>query len=321
MADTQLDTFQIEDNAISTVEVQDLSLVDLDISDSADIAQSKIHNLESDLASKLDRTGGTATAPLFGVAPVNNLDAATKQYVDNQFQAVSGGTFALLVRKPNVSTFNAGSQIVTVTPYRILTEAQTVEVTTDQQITLNDSNLESGTVTWGSSYYLYATATGLKFSSTAPNVYKKHPTNNWAYLSFIKTRSGTNDIAPFVKTDNHFRYIDAINILDIASASGNYNLDCSAITPAHARIVFFGWHSESNSAYVKTSISSFGDGPSRSLLVDYRYTSGYPGAGGGNNQGSSLTSNIYGILFNQILYVNFAYADLKNQIWFEGFLD
>jgi hypothetical protein len=320
MSDTQLDTFQIEDNAISTNEVQNLSLADSDISDSADIAQSKIHNLESDLSSKLDKTGGTATAPLFGVSPVNNLDAAVKSYVDTKFQTLAG-TFALLVRKPNISVFNPGSQTVTVTPYRILTEGQTVEVTTNQQIILNDSNLESGTVTWGNAYYLYATSTGLKFSSTAPSSLKKHPTNNWAYLSFIRTRSGTNDIAPFVKTENHFRYIDAINILNIVSTSGNYDLDCSSITPVHARVVFFGWHSESNSAYVPDEITSYGDGSGRSMAVDYRNIHGYPGAGGGNNQGSSITSDLYGILYNQILYINIGASALKNQIWFEGFLD
>ena len=320
MADIQLDTFQIEDDAISASEVEDLSLVDADFSSTADIQQSKIHNLQSDLTSKLNKTGDTMTAPLFGVSPINDLDAAVKQYVDTQFQGLSG-TFTVLTKTPNISVLSNGSQTITVTPYRILAENQIVESITTQQIILNNSNLETGTVIWGNSYYLYATASGLKFSTTAPNIFRKHPTNNWAYLSFVKTRSGSNDISPFVKTGDSFRYLNAINILNIASLSGNYNLDCSSLVPSHTRIVFFGWHSESDSAYTADAISSYGDGATRSLLTDYRFQRGYPGAGGGNNQGSSATTNLYGILYNQFLYISIDAAALKNQIWLEGFLD
>jgi hypothetical protein len=73
MDETQVDKFQIED----------LVIIDSKIGNDADIAQSKIHNLEPDLANKVNKSGDTMSGPLvLNANPTQPLHAAPKQYVD-----------------------------------------------------------------------------------------------------------------------------------------------------------------------------------------------------------------------------------------------
>jgi hypothetical protein len=73
MDETQVDKFQIED----------LVITDSKVGSDADIAQSKIHNLESDLASKINKSGDIMTGSLIlNGNPTQPLHAVPKQYVD-----------------------------------------------------------------------------------------------------------------------------------------------------------------------------------------------------------------------------------------------
>lgn len=83
---------------IDNDQLKDLTLKDGKIAANADIQQSKVLNLVTDLASinatlaaKLDSAGDTMTGALvLSGDPINPLEAATKQYVDNTTVALDG---------------------------------------------------------------------------------------------------------------------------------------------------------------------------------------------------------------------------------------
>lgn len=71
---SELQRNQIKDGAIDNSKV----------APGANIKQSKIHNLEADLESKISLGGDTATGPILVPAdPTNDLEVATKHYVDS----------------------------------------------------------------------------------------------------------------------------------------------------------------------------------------------------------------------------------------------
>jgi hypothetical protein len=75
---------KIADSAVTSAKIADGTIVNADINASAEIAQSKISGLTTDLDSKLPKSGGTMTGAItLSGAPTSDLHAATKAYVDN----------------------------------------------------------------------------------------------------------------------------------------------------------------------------------------------------------------------------------------------
>jgi hypothetical protein len=80
MDNTKVENFQVEDGAID----------DSKVASNADIAQSKIENLESDLANKVNKTGDTMTGFLtLNADPTQPLHLVTKQYVDSKSGSIN----------------------------------------------------------------------------------------------------------------------------------------------------------------------------------------------------------------------------------------
>jgi hypothetical protein len=344
----QVDNFQIEDKAIGSDQLADSSIIDADISNTANIQQSKINNLSTDLAGKLNVSGGVMTGSLFGVDPVDDLDAATKESVDT-FANMNGGSASFLLKEPTIYVYDEGSITVTVEPLKFGSGLSTQSFNSAQS-DLVAANMEGGlSPTFGSNYYLYFNSGDLVFSSTAPNVFKKHPTNNWYYLCFIKTRSGTNDIAPFVKTGSFYRYLSNVSLLslDATSAvipsltpttihfgfngvtttysfSGLYrNLDVSSYVPPKAKIAKLAWSGTYSTASQPSAINIYSD-TTNTYLFDWRNVVGYNGAGGGNNQGSSDSSQLFAPIISNNIYIAISASNntrFGQRVWLEGFFD
>ena len=91
LADDAVDTAEIKDGAVTSAKIANGTIVDADINASAEIAQSKISGLTTDLGNKLALAGGTMSGAIAmgnnkitGLAtPTADSDAATKLYVDN----------------------------------------------------------------------------------------------------------------------------------------------------------------------------------------------------------------------------------------------
>lgn len=87
------------------------TIVDADINSSAAIAQSKIANLTTDLASKASLSGATFTGTVTLAAdPTTALNAATKQYVDNVAAGMNFHNSVIAATTTNLTaTYNNGS--------------------------------------------------------------------------------------------------------------------------------------------------------------------------------------------------------------------
>ena len=195
---TQIKKFQIEDDAIDSVKIKDGSLVDQDIAANADIKQSKIENLEEDLATKINLTGDTFTGILtLHADPVNPFHACTKQYLEQLLSnvVVSDPEFV-----SSIETFGFSGNL-TIGPHVIAVGSVAQSSNISVNIALGDtSNFEGANNTTNGTYYIYATGTGFKLSLTAPvfqNGFWVRNTLGWRCISSIQKI--TSGFIPFIK--------------------------------------------------------------------------------------------------------------------------
>jgi uncharacterized protein (DUF697 family) len=104
LAADSVETAKIVDGAVTSAKIANDTIVNADINSAAEIAQSKIANLTTDLDAKLPKAGGTmsgeiamGTNKITGLgAPTNANDAATKTYVDGVITGLVDGAPDLL---------------------------------------------------------------------------------------------------------------------------------------------------------------------------------------------------------------------------------
>jgi hypothetical protein len=95
-------------------QIKDESIDNSKVAENAAIQESKIHNLPSDLTSKVSKDGDTMTGFLtLDADPINPLEGATKQYVDSKFSGTSFSAASAVIptrgftlSKVNNNTFN-----------------------------------------------------------------------------------------------------------------------------------------------------------------------------------------------------------------------
>jgi hypothetical protein len=205
---TKVKRFQINSDAVDSAKIADNSIVDADVSISADIAQSKIHNLESDLENKINLNGDTFTGVLtLNADPTQPMHAATKNYVDTLAENFHVTDFEVI---SSIETI--GNNIV-IGPYAIAVGNSAMINNSGTSIDLtNTSNFESGNTSTGT-YYIYATGSDFKLSTSVPsflNGFWKHPSQNWKPIgSVIKLSTG---FIPFIKYDNMVLFKSNINL-------------------------------------------------------------------------------------------------------------
>lgn len=79
IADSGVNTLQLADSAVNSAKILDSSITNIDISPTANISQSKIENLVTDLAAKQDSISSGSTAQYFrGDKSWQNLDASVR---------------------------------------------------------------------------------------------------------------------------------------------------------------------------------------------------------------------------------------------------
>ena len=96
LAADSVETAKIADGAVTSAKIANDTIVDADINSAAEIAQSKISGLTTDLGNKLPLAGGTmsgaiamGTNKITGLGePTSAQDAATKSYVDTTVQGI-----------------------------------------------------------------------------------------------------------------------------------------------------------------------------------------------------------------------------------------
>lgn len=101
-----------DNTQVKRFQIEDLSVTDAKVAEDAAIEQSKIENLPTDLDSKLNRSGGSMTGYLTMAAdPVDDLEIATKQYVDQKLGILGAGTDLLITTTGLKMTWVSNSTI------------------------------------------------------------------------------------------------------------------------------------------------------------------------------------------------------------------
>lgn len=326
MADTQVNKFQIEDNSVNTNKIETETILNEDISFSPGpisttlIQRSKIENLNLDLNNLMNRSGDTATGQIQGISGTNSLDSITKQYVDDLFLTLSSSV-SLRQKYPDVKQENTVGDTITISGYKVLAPTGLLTSAIDTTLQLISSNIENTPpVTFGSTYYLYLTPSGPKFSIVAPNSLRLHPTNNWIYVTAIFTSAGPNKIKPFYLKNGYYKFIDSQTTLLATSASGTYTLNLSSVispTALFADLSFFGGSGSCSgvSANFLASLTS-------ANVQTTRVITGYCGAGGGDNHGCGLQSEVLVYVDNLQVRVNLTVsASGSSTIRFGGFYE
>lgn len=233
---------QFKDNSISTPKVNDLSIVDVDISETANIQQSKILNLISDLNSKVDNTGDILSGYLTLFRhPLLPNELATKKYAEDNFPTAAS-TLSII---PNFSTDN---NIVRLTPFYIAHENGQIQLSdTPINISFQFSTIENGQAPQANTfYYLYASGTGFMFSLLAPTSHRLHPTFNWIYIGSLKTNS-SGQLQKFTKLGNLILYPNIPTLFSTGTQSSRTLVDLSTLIPP-----------TSNTAYINAQFNLIG---------------------------------------------------------------
>jgi hypothetical protein len=194
---TRIKRFQIQDQSIDSSKIQDGSISDTHVSNSAAIDESKIQNLTQDLNSHISLSGDTMTNILtLNAPPTNPLHAANKFYMT---QTVS--TASSQPEQISYISLNPGSSNLEIGPHAIAAGSGQTSNTSVFINLSSSSNFESGNTTVGT-YYIYATGSGFKLSLSAPTFnngsWMRSTAINWKYIgSVISLTSGT--FLPFYK--------------------------------------------------------------------------------------------------------------------------
>jgi len=256
-------------------QLSDQIITDAQVDNNADIAQSKIHNLESDLADKLNRSGDTMTGPLVLAAdPVNPLEAATKEYVDNHSTSLSTLITTMPFSWVDSHTVKIPAGFTCSNDASTDTLLYTVDVIAD--ITQNGAGgLESGSVTPNTWYYLWAikdttnniVSALLSTNSVNPSLPLGYSVKRRIPIA-LRTDSSSNIMPCYIETltatDAIVKYFNmTLNKVGIApvgltypttllSTTANFasptDLDCSSLLPIEATIGIFNFSCEDGAA-------------------------------------------------------------------------
>jgi hypothetical protein len=191
----RLDRNQIKNDAINDQKLDDLQITNAKIAANANIQQSKIQNLVSDLDSKVDKAGDTLTGYLtLSHDPILPMEIATKQYIDNLSPNNSVSSIGIL---PTIAVFATKATVGVGS--LIHDSGLTQNISSPIDIPFNSANIENNaSISNFTDYYLYATGIGFIWSDTAPSGYKIHPTEGWLYLAWSQT-SASGTLLPLKK--------------------------------------------------------------------------------------------------------------------------
>lgn len=220
---TRIKQFQIKNDSIDSTKIADGDIIDADISASADIQQSKILDLETDLEAKINLSGDEFTGPItLHDLPTDDFHATPKQFIESLISTTSIASYQYL---PDIS-LETPTSLIEIHPY---TFAVNENIQTNNIITTLDPNNAADYdtyVTTSGMYYIYATGTEFKISKVTPiffnGTWVNNLTDKWrAVCSLVRISNGGN-FHPFKKIGKYNRFRKYILLSSQSTPSGTF---------------------------------------------------------------------------------------------------
>lgn len=226
---------QFQTDSVDSNIIENLTIVDSDVSPTAQIQQVKIEGLTNLLAGKANKIGDTLTGTLILPTPTLPASLVNKKYIDDNLP--TGATTVDI--KPD---WHIVSNTVVLSPHYIINDlAQIQSSNTSLVVPFNATTIENNVAIANTFYYLYATGTNFIFSTQVPNAFSVHPSNpEWTYLGSLRTNASAV-LLPYRKCENHYYYRASIFSGSGNNALGTVNLYSSLMPPTTriARISVF----------------------------------------------------------------------------------